>query len=218
MQKGSFNFIVSFFLSSILPYYTVYTGKDLLLLFLGIRSPLNWILAAPDVFLETLNELDKRARIIMLFQFKKEIERYHEENYLSEEIEINKLNKKISLEATKQDLRTRLANSGQLAGNHQVPIDENGLSNIVRIPGKGWQMTQIFNSDNYLDVSLPGYCNNCKEHRSIQVDIFAYLNSIIYAHYPESQALTLSGKCNNCSKDWITVRVMRFAHFVSAWR
>jgi len=50
-------------------------------------------------------------------------------------------------EVTKQDLRTRLANSGQLAGNHQVPIDENGLSNIVRMPGKEWQMTQIFNSD-----------------------------------------------------------------------
>lgn len=218
MQKGSFNFIVAFFLSSILPYYTVYTGKDLLLLFLGIRSPLNWILAAPDVFLETLNDLDRRARMVMLFQFKKEIERYHEENYLSEESEISKLNKKISLQVSKQDIRTRLANSGQLAGNHQVSIDENGLSNIVRIPGKEWQMTQIFNIDNYLDVSIPGYCNNCKEHRSIHVDIFAYLNSIIYAHYPGSQALTLSGKCNNCSKDWITVRVMRFAHFVSAWR
>jgi hypothetical protein len=218
MQKGSFNFIVSFFLSSILPYYTLYTGRDLLLLFLGIRSPLNWMLARPELFLETLSELDKRARIVMLFQFKKEIERYHEENYLSEEIEISKLNKKISLEVTKQDLRTRLANSGQLAGNHQVSIDENGLSNIVRIPGKEWQMTQIFNSDNYLDGSIPGYCNNCKQHRSIQIDIFAYLNSIVYTHRPNSQLLTVSGKCNNCDKDWIGARVMRFAHFISAWR
>lgn len=121
-------------------------------------------------------------------------------------------------EVTKQDLRTRLANSGQLAGNHQVPIDENGLSNIVRMPGKEWQMTQIFNSDYYLDVSIPGYCKNCKQHRSIQIDIFAYLNSIVYAHRPNSQLLTVSGKCNNCGNDWIGARVMRFAHFVSAWR
>lgn len=56
------NFIVAFFLSSILPYYTIYTGKDLLLLFLGIRSPLNWILAIPDLFVETLNELDKKSK------------------------------------------------------------------------------------------------------------------------------------------------------------
>ena len=68
MQEGSFNFIDGFFLSSILPYYTVYTGRDLLLLFLGIMSPLNWILAAPSVFVETLNDLDKKAREVMLFQ------------------------------------------------------------------------------------------------------------------------------------------------------
>lgn len=120
-------------------------------------------------------------------------------------------------EVTKQDLRTRLTNSGQLAGNHQVPIDENGLSNIVRIPSKEWQMTQIFNSDYYLDVSIPGYCKNCKQHRSIQIDIFAYLNSIVYAHRPNSQLLTVSGKCNNCGNDWIGARVMRFAHFISGW-
>jgi len=149
----------------------------------------------------------------MLFQFKKGW--HHEENYLSEEIEISKLNKKISLECTKQDLRTRLANSGQIAGNHQVSIDENGLSNIVRIPGKERQMTQIFYSDNYLDFSIPGYCNNCKQHRSIQIDIFAYLVSIVYAHRPNSQLLTVSGKCNNCDKGWIGARVMRFAHFIS---
>jgi hypothetical protein len=59
-----------------------------------LRSPLNWILAIPDLFVETLNELDKKAREVMLFQFKKEIERYHEENYLSEELEISELNKK----------------------------------------------------------------------------------------------------------------------------
>jgi hypothetical protein len=96
----------------------------------------------------------------------------------------------------------------QLGGNHKVSIDDNEISSIIKIPGKEWQMTQLFNIDNYLDVSIPGYCNNCKEHRSIQVEIFAYLNSIIYAHRPQSQALTLSDKCNNCSKGWIIARVM----------
>ena len=154
----------------------------------------------------------------MLFQFKKEIERYHEENYLSEELEISELNKKISLEITKQDLRARLTNNEQLGGNHQVSINENEMSNIVRIPGKEWQMTQLFNIDNYLDVSIPGYCNNCKEHRSTQIVIFTYLNSIIYIHRPLSQVSTVSGRCGICSEGWITARVMRFTHFVSAWR
>ena len=183
-----------------------------------LRSPLNWILAIPDLFVETLNELDKKAREVMLFQFKKEIERYHEENYLSEELEISELNKKISLEITKQDLRARLTNNEQLGGNHQVSINENEMSNIVRIPGKEWQMTQLFNIDNYLDVSIPGYCNNCKEHRSTQIVIFTYLNSIIYIHRPLSQVSTVSGRCGICSEGWITARVMRFTHFVSAWR
>jgi hypothetical protein len=66
--RRQFKFIDGFFLSSILPYYTVYTGRDLLLLFLDIMSPLNWILAAPSVFVETLNDLDKKAREVMLFQ------------------------------------------------------------------------------------------------------------------------------------------------------
>ena len=105
----------------------------------------------------------------MLFQFKKEIERYHEENYLSEELEISELNKKISLDVTKQHLRARLTNNEQLGGNHQMSINENEMSNIVRIPGKLWHMTQLFNIDNYLDVSIPGYCNNCKEHRSTRL-------------------------------------------------
>jgi hypothetical protein len=42
------------------------------------RLALNWILTAPSLFVETLNDLDKKAREVMLFQFKKEIERYHE--------------------------------------------------------------------------------------------------------------------------------------------
>jgi hypothetical protein len=108
--------------------------------------------------------------------------------------------KKISLEITKQDLRARLTNNEQLGGNHQVSINENEMSNIVRIPGKEWQMTQLFNIDNYLDVSIPGYCNNCKEHRSTQIVIFTYLNSIIYIHRPLSQVSTVSGRCGICSE------------------
>lgn len=148
---------------------------------------------------------------------KKEIERYHEENYLSEELETSEFNKKLFLEVTKQDLRARLANYEQLGGNHKVLINDNEISSITRIPGKEWQMTQFFNIDNYLDVSIPGYCNKCKEHRSIQIGIFAYLDSIIYAHRPLSQVSTVSSRCGICSEGWIIARVMRFAHFVSAW-
>src|SRR6187200_3472115 len=48
MKKGCFSSIVSFFMSSILPWHSISTGRDLLLLFLGTRSMLNWMLADPE--------------------------------------------------------------------------------------------------------------------------------------------------------------------------
>jgi hypothetical protein len=105
MQKGRFDFIVEFFLSSILPWHTLTTGGDLLLLFLGIRSPLNWIIADPEAFIETLMELNAEVRAIILFQFKKEIEEYYNANYLRDELAAKEFNEKLVLESRKKNLR-----------------------------------------------------------------------------------------------------------------
>jgi len=49
-------------------------------------------------------ELNAEARAIMLFQFKKEIEEYHNLNYLREELEAKEFNEKLFLESKKNDL------------------------------------------------------------------------------------------------------------------
>jgi hypothetical protein len=54
--------------------------------------------------IETLVELNAEARAIMLFQFKKEIEEYHNLNYLREELEAKEFNEKLFLESKKNDL------------------------------------------------------------------------------------------------------------------
>jgi hypothetical protein len=38
-----------------------------------------------------------------------------------------------------------------------------GVSDVIRIPGKDWQEIQFYNIDNYRNVSIPGYCDICRE-------------------------------------------------------
>jgi hypothetical protein len=216
MQKGKFDFIVEFFLSSILPWHTLSTGRDLLLLFLGIRSPLNWIIADSEAFIETLMELNGEVRAIILFQFKKEIEQYHDANYLREELAAKEFNEKLFLESKKNDLRMNQLEPSRWSVNKDIHSNEE-VSDVIKIPGKEWQETQFYNIDNYRHVSIPGYCDICKEHRSFLVDIFTYLACIIYTYFPHTDS-SVSGQCTICGNGIISTRVMRFDHFISAWR
>ncbi|MFL6455916.1 MAG: hypothetical protein ACJ71G_02980, partial [Nitrososphaeraceae archaeon] len=191
-------------------------GRDLLLLFLGIRSKLNWIIADPEAFIETLMELNAEVRAIILFQFKKEIEEYHNANYLREELAAKEFNEKLSLESKKNDFRmNQLGSSRWSVGKDTTPNDE--ISDVIRIPGKEWQETQFYNIDNYRNVSIPGYCDICREHRSFLVDIFTYLAYIIYAYFPHTES-SVSGQCTICGEGIISAPIMRFDHFVSSWR
>jgi hypothetical protein len=148
MQKSRFDFIVEFFLSSILPWHTLSTGGDLLLLFLGIRSPLNWIIADPEAFIETLMELNAEVRAIILFQFKKEIEEYYNANYLREELAAKEFNEKLVLESRKKNLRMNQLESSRWSVSKDTASNQNDeISNIIRIPGKEWQETQFYNID-----------------------------------------------------------------------
>ena len=209
MQKAKFDFIVEFFSSSILPQHTLRTGRDLLLLFLGIRSLLNWIIADPEAFIETLMELNAEVRAIILFQFKKEIEEYHNLNYLREELEAREFNERPYLESKKNDFRMNQLKSSRWFVNKDMDSNDE-VTDVIRIPGKEWQETQFYNIDNYRNVSVPGYCDVCREHRSFLVDIFTYLACIIHTNW--------AGQCTICGGGIIGARIMRFDHFISAWR
>ena len=144
------------------------------------------------------------------------IEEYHNVNYLRQELEAREFNERLSLESKKNDLRmNQLESSRWSVGKDRTSNDE--VSDVIRIPGKEWQETQFYNIDNYRNVSIPGYCDICKEHRSFLVDIFTYLNCIIYAHFPHTDS-SVSGQCTICSEGFIGAHIMRFDHFMSPWR
>lgn len=216
MKKGSFSSIVSFFMSSILPWYSISTGRDLLLLFLGARSILNWMIADRESFFEVLMGLDEEAKTIILFQFKMEIEQYHKENYLKDDLKAREFNEKLAIQAKKEELKAKQLGLSRETGDNNEPY--NDLYNIVRIPGKEWQITQFYNIGDYSKVSIPGYCDICKEHRSFLVDIFIYLNCIQSSHTPPSGYSVVSGECTKCSQGMVSAQIMRLDHFVSAWR
>lgn len=59
------------YLQRMLKQQKLHSRRDLLLLFLGVRNPLNWIIAYPEVFIETLVELNAEARAIILFNLRR---------------------------------------------------------------------------------------------------------------------------------------------------
>jgi hypothetical protein len=77
--------IIDYFIQVILPVSEIKNGIDLLKLFFGLSNPLNWMLANPELFLETLAEIKGEQKKALLFQFKIEIEDYYDKHFLDEE-------------------------------------------------------------------------------------------------------------------------------------
>lgn len=165
-NKGTFNFIVSYFLQSILPNSGVTDGYHLLRLFLGLSHSLNWILADCESFTEALNDLSEDIRKIVLLQIKIEVEEYYSNNYLTEEWRYSKM-----LASIHKD-------------NKVIARDINyqGFLNIVGVPGKKWQLMRFNNISNYSSVVVPGFCSGCNKEQPFLVNVYEYFNRIIGAH------------------------------------
>jgi hypothetical protein len=197
-QRGIFTYIISFFMSNILPRSLVTHGRDLLLLFLGIPNVLNWLSAAPEIFIETLKELDTETKKIMLFNCKMEVEEYYNQNYLKQSLPIAELNMKAARRA-------------------KIDIDtDRSYSSIITVPGKEWQMARFNNAQDYSRVAVPGSCDRCKSESSFLVDIFRYFDCIIAANRPYPSKL-VSGNCTKCGNYPACGDVMSFQHFTSGW-
>jgi hypothetical protein len=54
IKKQSFKIIIRYFLKVILPSYIIRDARELVKIFLGIHNALNWILADPDSFIQTI--------------------------------------------------------------------------------------------------------------------------------------------------------------------
>lgn len=187
-EKGNFIHIIAFFMETILPRYNISNGRDLVVLFTGLRHSLNWILADPHVFYETLDGLDEEAKKVLLYQFKMEIEEYHHQNYLVLDLPALEFNTK--------------------------PSPNHSYSNTLVVPGKEWQVIRFNNIADHSKVTIPAYCETCKSDRSFIIDISAYLKSITYAH--NTSKTMVSGKCSKCS-NFIGTHTMRLSHSGPFW-
>ncbi len=166
-ENERFSFIIDHFMRAILPSSHISHGKDLIALFLGLSHSLNWILPAPKLFYEVLNELGEETKKIVLFQFKMEIEEYHNKNYFPDEaLIIRQINDKLS--------------PPQILDDMDRKSNEN---TIVSIPGKEWQTMRFDNIGDYSNVVLPGFCDKCESQRSFVTNIFRYLDSLVAASW-----------------------------------
>lgn len=191
-EKGSLISIIGFFMEAILPRYNITTGRDLLVLFLGLHHSLNWILAAPQIFCETVNELDEEAKKVVLYQFKMEIEEYYNQNHLRWDLPASEVN-------TSQGLRSS---------------SEHSYSNTIMVPGKEWQLMRLYNIGDSSKVTIPAHCEVCKTDRSFTIDISVYFKHIIYAHH--TNQTMVGGNCSKCC-NVICTHTIRLSHFVAAW-
>ena len=171
-QKGIFQRILFNFIYAAMPNSNIQNGQEFLRLFLGLDHSVNWILADPASFLETIDELDEETRQMVLFEFKMEIEEYYNKNYLTEEHKFDKLISKINTNIlNKKYGNIKYAES--FANNQAYDI-----SNIVAIPGKKWQSLRFNNLTNYSKIVVPGFCTGCNTEQPFLVDIFEYFNYI----------------------------------------
>jgi hypothetical protein len=136
-EKGRFLFIIDHFMKTILPNAHISHGKDLIALFLGLSYSLNWILPDPKLFYEALEELDEETKKLVLFQFKMEIEEYHNKNYFTDEaLIVRQINDKLSPSGVLDDMDRK--------------SNEN---TIVSVPGEEWQRMRFDNISDYSSVS-----------------------------------------------------------------
>jgi len=80
-EKGVLRDAIRLLMQDMLTSLNVDNGRDVLLFFLGLRNSLKWILGNSQIFHETLKQLDKDTRRIILFQLKLEIEDYYNGNF-----------------------------------------------------------------------------------------------------------------------------------------
>jgi hypothetical protein len=177
--------------------YTLRSAREFLVLFLGLRNMLNWILATPQIFRQTLDNLDEETKKLVLFQFKMEIEAYYKTHHLKQIVEAMELNK-------------------ILAKEHKEILKYHYLD-IVMYPGKKWQIMQFDNIQDFSKVAIPGFCTECDSESPFLYNTDTYVKHIESIISP-SPSPVVCGNCSDCGNAFSAcARIMTFSHFVSAW-
>lgn len=174
---------------------TVYNGRDLIRLFLGLDHLLYWIASQPQIFISTLEDLDHDAKKIVLFQLKMEIEEYYRKNYLTKDwaaICITEYG-----HDNYHDIKEIRLKDGQIITQIDIPGD---FSHLTIIPGSKWEIMRFSNISNYSKVCIPGLCINCRSEQSFTVNILEYLRSIVSMLVDGSDGV-ITSNCYKCNEE-----------------
>ena len=89
----------------------------------------------------------------------------------------------------------------------QFKIEIEGYYDIY-LSTKEWEIVRYHNISNYSSVTIPGYCNRCKEEAAFQYDILVYFRSIYEIKLPYSSGFVYTD-CIKCgSENSLSGRVM----------
>jgi hypothetical protein len=144
-QSGTFISNAPDFLISYEQVRPIYDDVALLELFLDVPKALYWIFTYPELFVQTLEQLDEETKKILLFQFKLEIEGYYD----------------------------------------------------IYLSNNKWEIMRYHNIGNYSSVTIPGYCNKCREETALQYDILNYFRSMYEIKRPYSSGI-ITNDCIKC--------------------
>jgi hypothetical protein len=174
-DKGLFGEIVDFYYYYELKYIEVNKGQEILRLFIKINHLLHWIFAQPNIFMETLNDMDDETKKVLKFNFKMDIEEYYNKYYLISYIR-------------------RYAYSAY----HHPDLYYSG---DMAIPGKDWQLTRLNNVGNEGVVIIPAFCSDCRSEIPITMDISKYLNHLLTFVSGSMSFEIIISNCSKCKKD-----------------
>ncbi|MDP9306250.1 MAG: hypothetical protein M3O68_07900 [Thermoproteota archaeon] len=196
-DKKHFDSIISHFINIVLPIYEVASVEELLLVFLGLKNCVNWILADKESFWNALNGLDILDRKIILFQFKTEIENYYLQKYLTEGWKLTRV-------------------LSQEAANHNIKLSEDSAKHMV-YPGTFWLNTRIERGNDYENVIIPSICEKCNSSSAFAVKVISYLESVVVATGPYPSRV-ISGNCVKCEAKYsVGTHIMKFPWYNSPW-
>ena len=151
-DNNLFTDIIDRFYYSDLRHTKINKGQELIRLFTKINHPLQWIFVYPNLFIETLSEIDNETKKMLLFNFKMEIEEYYDLYYLASYPRRQTYSELHSLDSY--------------------------YEHTMAIPGIEWQLLRFNNIHNHLFVTIPGICLKCKSESPFIMDIEDYFDNL----------------------------------------
>lgn len=172
--RGVFGEIIDFYFYYDLKFIEVNKGQEIMRLFIKLNHVLHWLFVQPVLFVETLNEMDDETKRVLMFNFRIDIEEYHDRYYLASYI------RRYSYSAYRDPALY--------------------YSEDMTISGKEWQLLRMKNIGNEEVVMIPALCSNCKSEVPLRMNITKYFDHILEFISGSISLENIIANCGECKK------------------